>query len=66
MTSPHKTNMQHEQAADQQASEQTAGQLRCQVDLPDERECPNCGLQMRLWAGFYRCRNCGFQESCCF
>jgi|HigsolmetaAR202D_1030399.scaffolds.fasta_scaffold00044_62 predicted RNA-binding Zn-ribbon protein involved in translation (DUF1610 family) len=38
----------------------------CQIELPEERECPNCGLEMRLWAGFYRCRNCGFKESCCF
>ncbi len=32
----------------------------------DERECPVCQAQMRLWAGFYRCRHCGFKESCCF
>ena len=34
--------------------------------LLEQRECPTCGLEMRLWAGFYRCRNCGFKESCCF
>lgn len=29
-------------------------------------ECPSCGLALRLWAGFYRCPNCGYKESCCF
>lgn len=36
-------------------------------DTPSETtECPACGVTMRLWAGYYRCRNCGFKESCCF
>lgn len=43
-----------------------AQQFVCRADVPEERECPTCGLEMRLWAGFYRCRNCGFKESCCF
>jgi len=29
-------------------------------------ECPLCAATMRLWAGFYRCPNCGYKESCCF
>gem|GEM_PF-1738459 len=32
----------------------------------DENECPVCQMQMHLWAGFYRCRYCGYKESCCF
>jgi hypothetical protein len=34
---------------------------------PDEAaECPQCAERMRLWASFYRCPNCGYEESCCF
>jgi hypothetical protein len=36
---------------------------------PPEREetaCPACGSAMHLWANYYRCRTCGFKESCCF
>lgn len=29
-------------------------------------ECPACASPMRLWAAYYRCRNCGYKESCCF
>jgi hypothetical protein len=37
------------------------------VAAPDEEaECPLCNRLMRLWAGFYRCPNCGYKESCCF
>ena len=32
----------------------------------DDAECPQCRATMRLWAGFYRCANCGYKESCCF
>jgi hypothetical protein len=32
----------------------------------DEAACPSCGAEMRLWANYYRCRTCGFKESCCF
>jgi hypothetical protein len=32
----------------------------------EETECPLCTATMRLWAGFYRCPNCGYKESCCF
>jgi hypothetical protein len=32
----------------------------------EEAECPQCAGVMRLWAGFYRCPNCGYKESCCF
>jgi hypothetical protein len=32
----------------------------------DEATCPACGATMRLWANYYRCRTCGFKESCCF
>lgn len=32
----------------------------------EERECPVCQTEMQRWAGFYRCRHCGFKESCCF
>lgn len=31
-----------------------------------DTECPKCRATMRLWAGFYRCPNCGYKESCCF
>ncbi len=31
-----------------------------------EQTCPRCAAQMHLWAGFYRCRCCGYKESCCF
>lgn len=33
---------------------------------PEAAVCPSCGCTMHLWAGFYRCRNCGYKESCCF
>jgi len=34
---------------------------------PDgEAGCLQCHRTMRLWAGFYRCPNCGYKESCCF
>jgi hypothetical protein len=32
----------------------------------DDAECPACGSAMGLWANYYRCRTCGFKESCCF
>jgi len=32
----------------------------------EQAECPRCAGAMHLWAGFYRCPNCGFKESCCF
>lgn len=32
----------------------------------DDAACPACGATMRLWANYYRCRTCGFKESCCF
>jgi hypothetical protein len=32
----------------------------------DEAECPKCAATMRLWAGYFRCPNCGYKESCCF
>ncbi len=32
----------------------------------EESECPKCAGQMRLWANYYRCPNCGYKESCCF
>jgi hypothetical protein len=36
-------------------------------DAPREAtECPQCQGVMRLWAGFFRCPNCGYKESCCF
>ena len=35
-------------------------------EVAEEAECPLCGGTMRLWAGFYRCQNCGYKESCCF
>jgi hypothetical protein len=31
-----------------------------------QAECPRCAGAMHLWAGFHRCPNCGFKESCCF
>jgi hypothetical protein len=41
-------------------------QAACKAERPEQSTCPACGVAMRLWAGFYRCRNCGFKESCCF
>ncbi|HEX9373512.1 MAG TPA: hypothetical protein VF897_21035 [Roseiflexaceae bacterium] len=37
-----------------------------EADQREEAECPQCEGTMRLWAGFYRCPNCGYKESCCF
>jgi|GEM_PF-2415292 len=36
----------------------------CRADAPVT--CPACNSPMRLWAAYYRCRNCGYKESCCF
>jgi hypothetical protein len=41
-----------------------AGPELCRTDAP--AECPACASPMRLWAAYYRCRNCGYKESCCF
>jgi hypothetical protein len=38
---------------------------RCRPER-EEEACPACGSTMRLWANYYRCRTCGFKESCCF
>jgi hypothetical protein len=38
----------------------------CSTPSDEEAECPQCEGTMRLWAGFYRCPNCGYKESCCF
>jgi hypothetical protein len=38
----------------------------CHEVSREEAECPQCQATMRLWAGFYRCPNCGYKESCCF
>jgi hypothetical protein len=38
----------------------------CHPAQSNEAECPQCQRTMRLWAGFYRCANCGYKESCCF
>lgn len=38
----------------------------CAQAPADEATCPACGATMRLWANYYRCRTCGFKESCCF
>lgn len=32
----------------------------------EDPACPACGDQLRLWANYHRCRNCGYKESCCF
>ena len=41
-------------------------QPACDTPPYEEAECPLCTGSMRLWAGFYRCPNCGYKESCCF
>jgi hypothetical protein len=46
--------------------EQTDDQPACPSNPVEEAECPQCAGTMRLWAGFYRCPNCGYKESCCF
>ncbi len=38
----------------------------CPPQPREEAECPKCASQMRLWANYYRCPNCGYKESCCF
>lgn len=38
----------------------------CAQTPADEATCPACGAGMRRWANYYRCRTCGFKESCCF
>jgi hypothetical protein len=38
----------------------------CHEAPREEAECPQCHRAMRLWAGYYRCPNCGYKESCCF
>ncbi len=38
----------------------------CAAARREEEICPVCAATMRLWAGFYRCGQCGFKESCCF
>jgi DNA-directed RNA polymerase subunit RPC12/RpoP len=40
----------------------------CLAAVPDDDEsvCPHCDTQMKLWANYYRCPNCGYKESCCF
>ena len=51
---------------DQQGDTETSGQPSCPSAHDDEAECPRCKQAMRLWAGYYRCPNCGYKESCCF
>lgn len=42
-------------------------QAACAPPARDEgAACPACGAELRLWAGYQRCRNCGYKESCCF
>lgn len=47
-----------------EATEETEEQQACPAT--EAAECPQCAGTMRLWAGFYRCPNCGYKESCCF
>ena len=47
-----------------EATEETEEKQSCPA--AEEAECPLCAEMMRLWAGFYRCANCGYKESCCF
>jgi hypothetical protein len=51
-------------SAPQQTTEPRNARAACAAD--EQAECPRCAGSMRLWAGFYRCPNCGFKESCCF
>lgn len=72
-----KNNAEHRQAVD--ARQADAGAIVLPIGRPATAlpecalqdndavaVCPQCACLMRLWAGFYRCRNCGFKESCCF
>ena len=49
-----------------EATEQTKAKQDAPIPPAEEAECPQCAGAMRLWAGFYRCPNCGYKESCCF
>ncbi|HEX5691806.1 MAG TPA: hypothetical protein VFX76_17445, partial [Roseiflexaceae bacterium] len=51
-------------ASQAQTTELHSSSVTCRTD--EQAECPQCASTMRLWAGFYRCPNCGFKESCCF
>jgi hypothetical protein len=53
------------QAAAQPAPALRTAEGACQRDT-SESSCPSCGAEMRLWANYYRCRTCGYKESCCF
>jgi Zn finger protein HypA/HybF involved in hydrogenase expression len=49
-----------------ETSEEQIAEPTCKTAADEEAECPQCEGTMRLWAGFYRCPNCGYKESCCF
>src|SRR5262249_20653600 len=53
---------EHPQPSPERRDERPA----CATAPGETSECPRCAGTMRLWAGFYRCPNCGYKESCCF
>ena len=58
--------LKEEQPAYHVSPEPREKQPACDTSSREEAECPLCVGRMRLWAGFYRCPNCGYKESCCF
>ena len=54
-----------ERLVQDQGDTEIASQPSC-PSLDNEAECPRCKQAMHVWAGYYRCANCGYKESCCF
>lgn len=62
-TQPPTLTPQQQTPAERPSAATTAAACR---PAHDETACPACGATMHLWANYYRCRTCGFKESCCF
>jgi hypothetical protein len=69
--------MSHQSTGSPTRERQSAGSARPEPAAPPTASCasrandqaavcPACGDEMRLWANYHRCRNCGYKESCCF
>lgn len=56
-----------EAPADARAPRRPQPGAACAPRARDEAAaCPACGAELRLWANYQRCANCGYKESCCF